>query len=173
MKKFSKITNQVIKEQPKENVKVDESSILKAKMITMMNELLKIQSYGSVDNRFLSGSVKIEGKEMLAEALFDLISDISSKSSVKLLEGLKNKIHDWETLDSEISYLRKEDILLNSRFKFNKILEKYEDEGILLTYLESTIPKIKDEKTLSDYKKLVKESNISQETKNRIIELFK
>jgi hypothetical protein len=121
MRKFSKITNQKVSEEPKIENKVDESSLLKVKMVNLMDQLLKIQSYGSVDNRFLSGSVKIQGKEMLAEALLDLLSEKSIDDQTKVLEGLKNKIGDWETLDNEIESIKKSDVSLNNKIKFSKI----------------------------------------------------
>jgi len=172
MKKFSKISNHKVNEEPKIESKVDESLILKMKIVSLMDKLLKIQSYGSVDNRFLSGSVKIQGKEMLAEALLDLLSEKSIDDQTKVLEGLKNKIGDWETLDNEIESIKKSDVSLNNKIKFSKILEKYKDEETLLIFLESKISNIKDEKTLIDYKELTSKSNLSKETKEKIIKMI-
>ena len=172
MKKFSKITVQKVGEEPKVENKVDESSLLKAKMINLMDKLLKIQSYGSVVNRFLSGSVKIQGKEMLAEALLDLLSDKSIEDITKTLESLKGKMRDWETIDGEIETIRKLDISINNKIKFSKILEKYRDEETLLLFLESKIPNITNKKTLSDYKELVSRSNLSKKTKESILKLI-
>jgi hypothetical protein len=172
MKKFSKISNNKVGEEPKSENKIDESSILKIKMINLMDKLLKIQSYGSVDNRFLSGSVKIQGKEILAEALLDLLSEKSIEDQTKVLEGLKNKIRDWETIDGEIESIKKSNVSLNNKIKFSKILEKYQDEETLLVFLESKIPNIKDQKTLIDYKELTSKSNLSKETKEKIIKMI-
>lgn len=172
MKKFSRITNQKVSEEPKVENKVDESSLLKVKMVNLMDQLLKIQSYGPVDNRFLTGSVKIQGKEMLAEALLDLLSEKSIDDKTKVLEGLKNKIKDWETIDNEIESIKKSEVSLNNKSKFSKILEKYKDEETLLLFLESKIPNIKDSKTISDYKELTINSNLSKETKNIIFEII-
>lgn len=172
MKKFSKITKQRINEEPKVEVKLDESSVLKYKMLTLMDRLLRVQAYGAVDNRFLSGSVKIDGKEMLAEALLDLLTDNKIEEQTKILEGLKGKIKDWETIDNEIESIKKNNVSLNNKIKFFKILEKYQDEETLLVFLESKIPNIKDEKTLVDYKELTLNSNLSQETKSKIINML-
>lgn len=172
MKKFSKITKQTINEEPKVEVKLDESSVLKYKMLTLMDRLLRVQAYGAVDNRFLSGSVKIDGKEMLAEALLDLLSDNKIEEQTKILEGLKGKIKDWETIDNEIESIKKNNVSLNNKIKFFKILEKYQDEETLLVFLESKIPNIKDEKTLVDYKELTLNSNLSQETKSKILNML-
>ncbi len=172
MKKFSKVINQKVNEEPKIENKVDESSLLKVKMINLMDQLLKIQSYGSVDNRFLSGSVKIQGKEMLAEALLDLLSEKNIDAQTKVLEGLKSKIRDWETIDNEIESIKKSDVSLNNKSKFSKILEKYTDQETLYLYFESKIKKIENKKTLSDYKELLLESNIEKSVKNRILQLL-
>lgn len=172
MKKFSKITKQTINEEPKVEVKLDESSVLKYKMLTLMDRLLRVQAYGAVDNRFLSGSVKIDGKEMLAEALLDLLTDNKIEEQTKILEGLKGKIKDWETIDNEIESIKKNNVSLNNKIKFFKILEKYQDEETLLVFLESKIPNIKDEKTLVDYKELTLNSNLSQETKSKILNML-
>jgi hypothetical protein len=172
MKKFSRITNQKVNEEPKVENKVDESSLLKVKMVNLMDQLLKIQSYGPVDNRFLTGSVKIQGKEMLAEALLDLLSEKSIDDKTKVLEGLKNKIRDWETIDNEIESIKKSEVSLNNKSKFSKILEKYKDEETLLLFLESKIPNIKDSKTISDYKELTINSNLNKETKSKILDLI-
>lgn len=172
MKKFSRITNSKIGEEPKVDIKIDESSILKMKMVNLMDRLLKIQSYGSVDNRFLSGSVKIKGKEMLAEALLELLNDKSVTEKTKVLEGLKNKIGNWEVIDAEIDLLNKIEISLKNKSKFTKILEKYNDEETLLLFLESKIPNIKDNKTLLDYKELIINSNLTRETKSKILDLI-
>lgn len=172
MKKFSKITKQTINEEPKVEVKLDESSVLKSKMLTLMDRLLRVQAYGAVDNRFLSGSVKIDGKEMLAEALLDLLTDNKIEEQTKILEGLKGKIKDWETIDNEIESIKKNNVSLNNKIKFFKILEKYQDEETLLVFLESKIPNIKDEKTLVDYKELTLNSNLRQETKSKILNML-
>lgn len=137
-----------------------------------MDRLLKIQSYGSVDNRFLSGSVKIQGKEMLAEALLELLNDKSVTEKTKVLEGLKNKIGNWEVIDAEIDLLNKSEISLKNKSKFKKILEKYNDEETLLLFLESKIPNIKDNKTLLDYKELTINSNLTKESKSKILDLI-
>lgn len=164
MKKFSKITNQKVNEEPKSDNKIDEASFLKVSIIGLMDRLLKIQSYGAVDNRFLTGSVKIQGKEMLAEALIELLNDKNIKEQTKILEGLKNKIGDWETIDKEIESLSRNKVSLNNKAKFSKMLERYADEDSLYLYLESNIDKLNSE-TLSDYQQLTLESNLKNKDK--------
>lgn len=172
MKKFSKLTNQKINEEPKVDNKIDESEVFKYKVIDLMNRFLKIQSYGSVDNRFLSGSVKIEGKEMLAEALLDLFTDNSSKEQKKILESLKSDIRDWEVIDNKIENISKTDINITNKLKFSKILERYEDES-LMVFLENKISNINDKNILEDYLQLMETSNVSIDIKQKCINLFK
>lgn len=176
MKKFSKLTNQPIVSQPvtdnRVNDKVNEKLRVKYDIINLIDNLLKIQSYGSVDNRFLSGSVKIEGKDMLAEALIDYINNITNSEKKKVLESLKGKIGDWALLDSEIQSIKADSTDSSNRVKFQKILEKYTDEGLFTFYIKSKIPKIKSKKTLLDYKVLINESNISKSNKNKLIRLI-
>lgn len=172
MKKFSKLTNQSINEEPKVEVKIDEAQVLKYKMIDLMNRFLSLRTYGPVDNRFLAGKVKIEGKEMLAEALFDLFSDKSSKEQAKVLEGLKSKINDWETIDKEIEEFNKRKPSLKSKMKFKSILEKWSsDADTLLMYVESNINKM-DIDTLNDYISLVSESNLDENLKLDLIKKY-
>lgn len=171
MRKFSKLTNQKVSEEPKIEKKIDESDVFKYKMIDLMNRFLKIQSYGSVDNRFLSGSVKIEGKEMLAEALLDLFTDNSSKEQKKILESLKSDIKDWNVIDNKIDNLSKSDIDIANKLKFSKMMERYKDESLYI-YLENKISKINNKQILEDYSTLMEKSNISVDIKEKCINLL-
>lgn len=171
MRKFSKLTNQKISEEPKIEKKIDESDVFKYKMIDLMNRFLKIQSYGPVDNRFLSGSVKIEGKEILAEALLDLFTDNSSKEQKKILESLKSDIKDWNVIDNKIDNLSKNDIDITNKLKFSKMIERYKDESLYI-YLENKISKINNKKILEDYSTLMEKSNISVDIKEKCINLL-
>jgi len=166
MKKFSKLTNQKINEEPKIDLKIDESKVLKYKMLDLMNRFLSLRTYGSVDNRFLAGKVKIEGKEMLAEALYDLFSDKSTDEQVKVLESLKTKIKDWETIDKEIEEFNKKTPTIRNKSKFKSLLEKWSsDSNTLILFVESNVDKINDLDTLSDYITLTNESNLEESTK--------
>ena len=103
MKKFSNITNQKVNEEPKaKEVIITEEDIFKTSVLNLMEQLLVIRSYGPVDRYFRAGSVKIAGKESFVEALMDLMTDKTLKDKVKLLEGLKSNISDWETIDKKI-----------------------------------------------------------------------
>jgi hypothetical protein len=171
MKKFSKITNQKINEEPKVDKKIDEAEEFKFKMLDLMEKILRVQSYGPVDNRYLTGKVKIEGKEVLAEALLDLFSDSSNKKQKAILESLKSDIKDWNVIDSKIDSISKDDISLTNKLKFQRMLERYDDESILL-FTENNIEKITDKKTLNEYSLLIEKSNLKQETKQNIINIY-
>lgn len=171
MKKFSKITNQKINEEPKVDKKIDEAEEFKFKMIDLMEKFLKVQAYGPVDNRYLAGKVKIEGKQVLAEALLDLFSDLSNKKQKAILESLKSDIKDWNVIDSKIDSISKDDVSLTNKLKFQRMLERYDDESILL-FTENNIEKITDKKTLNEYSLLIEKSNLKQETKQNIINIY-
>lgn len=171
MKKFSKITNQKVNQEPKIDKKIDEAEEFKFKMIDLMEKFLKVQAYGPVDNRYLNGKVKIEGKEVLAEALLDLFSDSSNKKQKAILESLKSEIKDWNIIDHKIDSISKDDISLTNKLKFQRMLERYDDESIVL-FTEKNIENITDKKTLKDYRLLVEKSNLKEETKQNIINIY-
>jgi hypothetical protein len=170
MKKFSKITNQSIGKEPKVDVKI-ESDILKKEMLELMDKYLRIQSYGSVDNRFLSGSVKINGKEMLAEALLDIISNKSKKDQVSILESLKSKNKDWQSIDNEIKSIKDKNKSYLSN-KFSKVIERYKDDiNTLKMVLEKKLSNVNDTNIIENYKTKIKDSEfLSKEDKSLILE---
>jgi hypothetical protein len=169
MKKFSKITNQKINEEPKISVKIDEAQLNKLKIVNLIDRLLKIRSYGSVDNRFLSGSVKIEGKEMLAEAIIDFISELSNKQQSKILEDLKSEIKDWDFIDKKIDSLNKKLPSIENKLKFKSFLERWgSDEETLIILLETNSINIKNKETIIDYLSIIESSNISDNLKERL-----
>lgn len=171
MKKFSNITNQKVGEEKIE--KVDKSEdILKVKIISLIDNFLRIQSYGPVDNRFLSGSVKIEGKEVLAEAIIDLFEDTSNEDTKKVLESLKSKIKDWREIDSKIDSISEKKVDISNKLKMGKLLERYDGDSLLL-FIEGSVDKINNKKTLLDYCKIIKESNLNDDLKQKTIKLYK
>lgn len=171
MKKFSNITNQKVGEEKIE--KVDKSEdILKVKIISLIDNFLRIQSYGPVDNRFLSGSVKIEGKEVLAEAIIDLFEDTSNEDTKKVLESLKSKIKDWREIDSKIDSISENKVDISNKLKMGKLLERYDGDSLLL-FIEGSVDKINNKKTLLDYCKIIKESNLNDDLKQKTIKLYK
>jgi hypothetical protein len=170
MKKFSKITNQSVGKEPKVDIKIEESDIIKREMLNLMDKYLRIQSYGSVDNRFLSGSVKINGKEILAEAILDIISNKSKRDQVSILESLKVRVKDWESIDNEINSIKSEKNVHLSN-KFSKIIERYKDDiNTLKMVLEKKLSKVNDINIINEYKYSIIESKIlSNENKVLIL----
>lgn len=137
MKKFSKITNQKVGEEPKiKETPLTEEDVFKSGVMDLMDQLLVVRTYGPVDRYLRAGSIKIAGKEMFLEALMDLMSDKTLKDKVKLLEGLKSKISDWESLDRGIeeanSLLQLNEAnkgkMLSHRMKITSLLRLYKDD---------------------------------------------
>jgi hypothetical protein len=173
MKKFSKITGQVINEEPKKETSINEKELTKSKIVNLMDRLLRIRSYGSVDNRFLSGSVKIEGKEMLAEAIIDFLSELSNKEQSKILEGLKSEIKDWDVIDKKIELLNKKEPSIENKSKFKSFLERWgSDEETLIMLAEINSDKIKNKETIVDYLSIIESSDISDNLKARLKEVY-
>jgi hypothetical protein len=138
-----------------------------------MDKLLRIRSYGSVDNRFLSGSVKIEGKEMLAEAIIDFLSELSNKEQSKILEGLKSEIKDWDVIDKKIELLNKKEPSIENKSKFKSFLERWgSDEETLIMLAELNSEKIKNNETIKDYLSIIESSDISDNLKRRLKEVY-
>jgi hypothetical protein len=105
MKKFSNITGQKVTEEPKKEVKqLNEEELFKIKLLSLMDSFLTVRMYGPVDNHQRAGLIKISGKELVVEAILDLLTEKSSKEQTKLLESLKNEVGDWEVIDSKIDF---------------------------------------------------------------------
>jgi len=142
-------------------------------MIDLMDKFLSIQTYGPIDRHQRAGLIKIKGKEMLAEAIADMLIDISNKDKTKLLESLKSEIRDWEVIDNKIESLEKDRPSLNNKSQMNSLLEMYgNDENFLVEITESKTKRIKDIKKLVDYIQLVSESNLSRDTKSKMVEIY-
>lgn len=174
MKKFSKITNQKVNEEPKVEKVINEGDILKAKVINLMDNILTIRTHGPISRYYDASSVKIAGKEMLAEAILVMLTEKSTDDKTKLLESLKSQIKDWEVIDNQIEYLNSGNKpSLSSKNKFSQLLEMYsDDEELFVEVLESTVNRINNTKTLEDYSTLTTESKLSEETKSKISEIY-
>lgn len=131
MKKFSSISGYNIPEEPKVQVNTQEQNNenLKGKLITLMNDLLKIQSVGAARTELINTAITITGKEMLADAIIDLLLNQSSTEKVKLLESLKLEMNDWLFLDNKIQQVNSQAIQ-EKNSKINNIEKK------LLTFIE-------------------------------------
>jgi hypothetical protein len=173
MKKFSNITGQKVNEEPKVEVKqLNEEDLFKSKLMGLMDHILSVKTYGPVDRYQRAGLIKIAGKEMLVEAILDLLSEKSIKEQTKILEGLKSEIRDWEVIDTKIESLNKQKTSLSSRNKFKSLLENYTETDLLLKVVENDVTKIKKEKTLVDYIQLTNESNLDSKTKNELVKIY-
>jgi hypothetical protein len=169
MKKFSKINNIKVSEQP--IIKTNETNETKYKLLQLMDNILSLRSYGPVDNRFLAGKTKIEGKEMLAEAIIDLFTKNESENTVKILESIKSYISDWEVIDDRIDEIQSGDVNFNRKYSINKIIERYTDDSILVK-LESVLLGINDVNILNEYSNCIEMSNLSQDIKYKSINLI-
>lgn len=135
MKKFSKITGSQVNSEPKtkENEEVNKINSIKAKLIKLMNDFLKIQSVGAARTELINTSISITGKEILADAILDLIMNEFNSEKMDLLESLKLEINDWFTLDKKINQINtqiiqeKDKTDLNIERKLVTFLELYSD----------------------------------------------
>ena len=172
MKKFSNITGQKVTEEPKKEVKqLNEEELFKLKLVSLMDSILSIRTYGPIDKHQRAGLIKIAGKEMLVEAIIDLLTEKSSKEQTKLLESLKTEVGNWEVIDSKIDFINREKALYKSRQRFNTLLEKY-DSYSLLEKVKLDINKITKHRTLRDYIQLTLESKLESEFKQELVKIY-
>lgn len=173
MKKFSNITGQKVSEEPKVEVKIDESELFRNRLMSLMDQFLSVQTHGPVDRYQRAGLIKIAGKEHLVEALLTLLQEKTTKEQTKLLEGLKSEIKDWEVIDNRIQLLQEKNIpSTNNRNKFNSLINKYDGEN-LVEFTKESISKIKNVKTIKDYTTLTLENkSLDKETKSLLIEIY-
>ena len=172
MKKFSNITGQKVTEEPKKEVKqFNEEELFKLKLLSLMDSFLTVRMYGPVDNHQRAGLIKISGKELVVEAILDLLTEKSSKEQTKLLESLKNEVGNWEFIDSKIDFINREKALFKSRKRFNTLLENYENES-LIEKVQLDINKITKQRTLRDYIQLTQESNIDNDIKSNLVKIY-
>lgn len=172
MKKFSKITNQKVNEEPKVDNKINEEDEFKSKVMNLMDQFLSIRTYGPIGRYYNAASIKISGKEMLAEALLDLLKDDKKESQTKILEDLKSQTGDWKVIDDKIEEINSEKTLIGNRNKFNNLLENYPDSDTLKFMIEENCQKISNQKTISDYIKLTLESKLDSNVKNDLINIY-
>lgn len=153
MKKFSKEMNVEIGKEPKVVNEVSESTQLRYKIYDLMDRYLKLETYGSIDRRFL-GTVEIKGKELLTEAIMDLLTNFDNDNKIELLESLKSDISDWKTIDNKIDELSHQ-VDFRNRYKFNLLIERHEP-----FVLKSKFNKLTDIDTIKDYTVLLNESKV-------------
>jgi len=174
MKKFSKITNQTVGQEPKiDTTKIDEATVFKVRVMNLMEQFLSIQTYGPVDRYLRAGSIKIKGQELFAEALLSLLDEKTIKEQTKLLEGLKSELRDWETLDSKINDINSNINNFKVSHKISQLLEKYsDDEEILIQVVEEQSKRVSDVELLQSYKDTFSSVKLTPDTLGRISEIF-
>lgn len=148
MRKFSKYTNSPVGEEPKKSVsKINEEDIFKTKVLRLMDDFLRVQTYGPITRYQVAGTMKVAGKELFLEALLDLMSDKKSSSDIKLLESLKIDIHNHEAIDNKIAKINSQRTNLHiQRTKIKSLYERYKnDESILIEKAKLSIGKISSE----------------------------
>ncbi len=84
MKKFSSVTNQTVSDEPKVDAKIDEATIFKSRVINLLDQFLSLRHHGPIDRYFQQGTVSIQGKELVAEALLNFIDGNTIKEQTKL-----------------------------------------------------------------------------------------
>jgi len=77
--------------------------ILKERLLTLMDELLTVRSYGSARAELLNNSLSISGKEDLANAILDLVGDQNLRVKIDAMESLRNNSRDQLILDKKIN----------------------------------------------------------------------
>lgn len=150
MKKFSNISGVKVGEEPKIEIKVNESDEFKYKVLTLMERLLTIRTYGPVDRYLRAGLIKISGQEMFVEALVDLMEDKSLQEETKILESLKSEVKDWELLDAKIEEVNKkiEEGKTNSKLsshknKIKSLFNTYgEDQELFMKMIDESCERI-------------------------------
>lgn len=143
MKKFSKYTNSPVGEEPKKTSKVDDQDLFRVKILNLMDDFLKVQTYGPVTRYQVAGTMKVAGKELFLEALMDFLNSTNDKNDIKLLESLKNDIKDHEYLDNKIEWIKsKNNNLYSQRIKIKSLCERYDDEEIIIEKIKKSLDKI-------------------------------
>jgi len=171
MKKFSKVAGVKVSEKPQVDTPINNVTN-KDKIMFLIDQFLTIRTYGPVDRYQRAGLIKIAGKEMLADAIMDLVSESNSKSQIKLLEDLRLETGDWELIDKKIDSMFEEKILLQNRNKFNNLVERWSDGSLLCQFVEDGIEKLQNDKIIRDYINLTLESNLTTETKQKLIQIY-
>ena len=146
MRKFSKYSKSPVGEEPKQIKKINEEDILKVRILNLMDQFLRVQTYGPVNRYQVAGLMKVSGKEIFLEALIDLMKNNESDRDVKILESLKSEVLDWKVIDSKIDQIRsKNNDLYSQRLRLRSLCEIYrDDEEVLMEMIRLSSDKISD-----------------------------
>lgn len=152
MKKFSNITNSKVGQEPeKKETKMNEEESFRFALMGLIDKHLHIQTYGPIDRYLRAGTIKITGKEALAEALSELMSDKSTLEKTMLLESLKSSVGDWQAIDEKIKEVgtdwgnkKKERMLAPHVQKIEEMVDKYgDDEEMLIEMAKKSANKMR------------------------------
>lgn len=185
MKKFSNITKVKVGQEPeRKEAKMNEEESFRFALMGLIDKYLHIQTYGPIDRYLRAGTIKITGKEALAEALAELMSDKSTLEKTILLESLKGKVHDWEAIDEKIqevgsdwSTKKLQKKIEPHKQKLQELLDKFgEDEDLLLEMARKSAERMKSHSnaalraTAASELKLEKLATIYLERSNQLFE---
>jgi hypothetical protein len=127
MKKFSKLTGEKVAQEPKEVQPVKgEADLenLRYQIMSLIDDILVIRSNGSVRKQNFNNSVSISGKEDLADAIIDLISEKNLKVKSELLESLKSGLI-LEKASLEVKKKLTDKIFLKENWQSVKKIERF------------------------------------------------
>ena len=151
MKKFSNISGTKVGQEPQKETRMNEEESFRHALMGLIDKHLHIQTYGPIDRYLRAGTIKITGKEALAEAFAELMGDKSALEKTALLESLKARVGDWEAIDEKIqevgqdwSKMQQERLLAPHVRKIEEMLERYgDDEDMLIEMAEKSASKMK------------------------------
>jgi hypothetical protein len=188
MKKFSSVIGTKVSEEPKPQVNKEEQRInlLRDKLIKLMNDFLKIQGSGAARTELVNSAISITGKETLADAIIDLISNEFGEEKINLLESLKFEMNDWYTIDNKINQLNNQMIQeknqqqVNIEKKLISFLEIYSEDSDFQLISENYSKRIKNNSDIINRIKVAesilnstKYSRIQKEKIRLLIHAFK
>lgn len=150
MKKFSSFSGEKVNQAPEVKMTKEqlEKKALKASIMKIMDSYLQLRSNGSVRKELFNNSITISGKEMVAEALIDLLSDKKYLDQIKALESLKSDNTNWVSIDNKIDEIL-EKIDQNNSIdktqvkKITSFLDTYSNDKSFETILENYVSRIK------------------------------
>lgn len=184
MNKFSNISGEKVNEPAKTTIIKEDKELMaiKAGMMKLIDNLLTIQANGSARRNILIDNVKIIGKEMLVEALIDLLSDKSLNDQVKALESLKNTNRDWQSIDEKVNDINNkidDKLFLNRNINYIKkiksFLEMYENDEKFEYMLEIYTNRIKDGKEAYNRSlisnKMANDNNYNMHSKDKLMKI--
>lgn len=131
MKKFSTKTKTTSPKEKKAPKTKEQNFNLRDEIVSAMDMFLTVKSSGPVDNRFLQGSVYIDGKEEFIGALIDRLESKIVQEKKELLNDLKVITKDWKSLDEYAESnldTREEDIIKEHLIDY---IQRYDSENIL------------------------------------------